>query len=98
MLIADLRTELGLSQADFAARIGLASKGNVSIIERENRCGLNVALAIEALSGGRIDAAEICEDVKRARDAVHAVTNTAAADAPSSGKNDTLTAAQRSAA
>jgi DNA-binding XRE family transcriptional regulator len=51
MLIADLRTELGLSQADFAARIGLASKGNVSIIERENRCGLNVALAIGSERG-----------------------------------------------
>lgn len=56
-----------MSQEVFAASIGLASKGNVSVIEREERCSLDVALAIEALSGGRIDAARLNADVAKAR-------------------------------
>lgn len=65
--IIALRTAMRLSQAEFAALLGLASKGNVSIIERDNRCSLRVALLIEQLSGGRIDAGLICADVLAAR-------------------------------
>ncbi|MFO6447841.1 hypothetical protein ACLBKU_11905 [Erythrobacter sp. NE805] len=65
--IAELRSEMGLSLEQFAARVGLQSRGRMSVIEREGRCSLDVALAIEALSGGRIDAAELSDDVKAAR-------------------------------
>lgn len=68
LTIAALRAELGLSLEDFGKRIGLSSKGNVSLIERGHMPpSLPVALAIEEISGGRIDAAEINEDVRAAR-------------------------------
>lgn len=67
MLIADLRTELGLSLEALGAKVGIASRGRMSVIERENRCSLDVALALEKLSDGRLDAASICDDVRRAR-------------------------------
>jgi hypothetical protein len=67
LTIADLRREMGLSLAEFGALIGLASKGNVSLIERGAPCSLTVALAIEKLSGGRIDAAHLSADVAAAR-------------------------------
>lgn len=66
--IADLRAELGLSLEAFGERIGLSSKGNVSLIERGRLTpSLSVALAIEKLSGGRIDAATLNDDVRAAR-------------------------------
>lgn len=88
--IAALRKELGLTLEEFGGRIGLASKGNASVIERENRCSLAVALKIEALSGGRIDAASICDDVRQAREAMagHAAPDTAPETNPSPGKID----------
>ena len=67
MLIAELRAEMGLSLEEFAARLGLASRGRMSVIERENRCSLRVALAIEDLAKGRIDAGDLSEEVKAAR-------------------------------
>ena len=67
MQIADLRTELGLSLEAFAAKVGIQSRGRMSVIERENRCALRVALAIERLSDGRVDAAGLCEEVRAAR-------------------------------
>jgi hypothetical protein len=67
MLIADLRTEMKLSLEAFAALIGLQSRGRMSVIERENRCSLKVALEIERLSGGRIDAADLSDDVRLSR-------------------------------
>jgi DNA-binding XRE family transcriptional regulator len=68
--IAELRAELGLSLEQFAERVGLQSRGRMSVIEREGRCPLGVALRIETLSEGRIDAADLNEDVKAARHAV----------------------------
>lgn len=75
--IAELRAELGLTQEEFGARIGLANKASVSLLEsrRREQCSVDVALAIEALSvradlnGGapRIDAARLNEDVRKAR-------------------------------
>lgn len=67
LTIAALRAELGLSLEAFGAKIGLASKGNVSILERGGACSLPVALALEKLSGGRLDAAELNDDVAAAR-------------------------------
>jgi len=65
--IAKLRADLGLSLEAFGEKVGLSSKGQVSLIERSGRCSLPVALAIEALSGGKIDAAALNEDVAKAR-------------------------------
>jgi hypothetical protein len=66
-VIGELRKELSLSLEEFAQRIGMKSKGQVSIIERTGQCSLRVAVAIEELSGGRIDAAALSDDVKIAR-------------------------------
>jgi hypothetical protein len=68
LTIAALRAEMGLSLEAFGGLIGLASKGNVSILERGGACSLPVALALEKLSGGRLDAATLNEDVARARE------------------------------
>lgn len=65
--IRSLREELGLSQEAFAARVGVQSKGYMSRIERGEPCSVKVAVEIERLSGGRIDAAELNEDVRLAR-------------------------------
>jgi DNA-binding XRE family transcriptional regulator len=81
--IETLRRELGLNQADFAGRIGLANKASVSLLERGGPCSLPVALAIEALSAGRIDAADLNQDVKAAR---HAVLDSSAVANVSPGK------------
>lgn len=67
MNIADLRAEMGLSLSDFAQLVGQASRGTMSVIERDNRCSVRVALKIEELSGGRIDAADLNDDVRMAR-------------------------------
>lgn len=85
--IADLRAELGLSLEQFAERVGLQSRGRMSVIEREGRCSLDVALAIEALSGGRIDAGALNEDVKAAR---HGFTGSPATLPVSSGNSGDL--------
>ena len=66
LTIIQLRHELAMTQEAFGAEVGL-SKGKVSIVEREQRCSIPVALAIEALSGGRIDAATLNDDVARVR-------------------------------
>lgn len=73
--IADLRAEMGLSQEEFGNRIGLASKGGVSKIERGlDAVSVSVALAIEALSirdgVARIDAADLNADVAKSRAAL----------------------------
>lgn len=60
MAIASLRKSLKLSQAAFAAAVGLKSKGQVSLLER-GLCGVgpDVAMRIEELSGGEIPAASL---------------------------------------
>lgn len=87
MKIAELRAEMGLTLEEFAARVGQKSRGRMSVIEAENRCSLPVALAIEELSGCRIDAAELCEDVRRARSGL--CVDHAAADSDAAGADDT---------
>ena len=61
MEIAALRSELGLSQEAFAQKVGLKSKSYVSELENATppRCSVRVALEIERLSSGRIEAASL---------------------------------------
>lgn len=61
--ISALRAELDLTQEAFAERVGLTSKGYVSELEKGGRCSVKVALAIEALSSGRIPARSLNPDV-----------------------------------
>lgn len=72
--IAALRTELGLTLQQFGERIEL-SKSQMYEAERTNRASVRVAIEIEALSDGRIDAAELNDDVKLSR---HGVASTQA--------------------
>lgn len=66
--IFNLRKSLGLSLADFGTRIGVASKGRVSEIERGViPCPQRVALNIEQLSAGAINAADLNDAVRAAR-------------------------------
>lgn len=68
--IRELRLALQLDQIEFGVRIGLGekSKGRVSLIERGIvPVSQPVALAIEALSGGRIDAAVLNAEIAAAR-------------------------------
>lgn len=65
--VSDLRQERGETLEEFGRAIGVNSKGRVSEYVRENRFPLNAALALQDISGGRIDAAELCDDVRRAR-------------------------------
>lgn len=92
--IGDLRAELGMTLTQFGAAIGLSSKGQVSQVEHGKfPCSLSVALEIERLSGGRIDAARLNDDVRRAREGVcgdHADPFTDAALAPATGQNGEL--------
>jgi transcriptional regulator with XRE-family HTH domain len=67
--VAALRRELSLTLAEMGERVGL-SKSQMHEVERSGRASLPVALAIETLSEGRIDAADLNEDVKAARHAV----------------------------
>ena len=61
MQIASLRSELGLSQEAFAKMVGLKSKSYVSELESADdpRCSVRVALELERLSSGRIEAASL---------------------------------------
>lgn len=69
MQIVELRTELGLSQTAFAKKVGLQSKSYVSELEamEEPRCSVRVALELERLSGGRIEAASLSPAVELVR-------------------------------
>lgn len=52
-----------MTLAEFGKAVGVSSIGHMSEIERGGACSVRVALAIEALSSGRIDAAELNADV-----------------------------------
>ena len=69
LTISGLRAELDLTLQQMGERIGL-SKSQMHEVESTGRASLRVAVALEELSGGRIDAAAICDDVKLARVAV----------------------------
>lgn len=66
LTIAALRTELGLTLQELGERIEL-SKSQMHEVEQSNRASVRVAVAIEDLSGGRIDAAGLNEDVRLSR-------------------------------
>ena len=66
LTIAALRTELGLTLQELGERIEL-SKSQMHEVEQSNRASVRVAVAIEELSGGRIDAAGLNEDVRLSR-------------------------------
>jgi len=80
--IAGLRRELGLTLAEMGERIGL-SKSQMHDAETKNRASLRVAIALEDLSGGRIDAADLSDDVRVAR---HGMPDTAIPVQSSAGK------------
>lgn len=63
MNIRELRAELGMSLEAFANAVGLKSKGQMLMIERGLKPSVRVALEIEKLSGGRIKAASLNEDI-----------------------------------
>ncbi len=68
MNIKALRDEKGLTLEAFAAAVGLTSKGHASDIEQGNATpSVKVALAIEALSDGRIAAHRLNPDVALVR-------------------------------
>lgn len=69
MTIADLRKSLGLSLEAFAELLGLTSKGYAHDIEKGATPSVRVALEIERVSGGKIDAASLNPDVARVRQA-----------------------------
>jgi transcriptional regulator with XRE-family HTH domain len=72
MDITSLRKDLGLSLEAFAATIGLKSRGQVSDLEAGRRTpSVPVALAIERVSSGRIDAATLNADVALVRSAAN---------------------------
>jgi len=68
MTIAELRIDLGLTYGGLATALGLASKGQAHGIETGRvKCSPRVALAIEKLSEGRIQAGELNDDVALVR-------------------------------
>jgi transcriptional regulator with XRE-family HTH domain len=68
MEIASLRAELGMSLEAFANLLGLKSKGQMSLIEAgKSSVSAAVALRLEDLSAGRIDAASLNTVVAQAR-------------------------------
>jgi len=69
MKISELRSELGLTLEGFATALGLKSKGYAFDIEKGAVPSVKVALEIERLSEGRINAADLNPDVARVRDA-----------------------------
>lgn len=92
--VADLRGELGLTLAEMGERVGL-SKSQMHEVERTNRASLRVALAIEALAAGRIDAGSLSEDVRLSR---HGLGDSAAVAAPSPGKSGAIAPSSAEAA
>ena len=70
LTIEALRAELRMNQDQFARAVGLANKASVSLMERGGPVSLPVALAIEKLSAGRIDAGTLNADVAAAREAI----------------------------
>lgn len=68
MDIATYRNERGLSLEAFGALIG-KSKPHVHEIERTMRCSAKLALAIEAATDRKINAADLNDEIAAARKA-----------------------------
>lgn len=67
--IRQLRERLGYNQVEFGALLGISSKGHVSELERTGKCSVPVALKLEELSNGELNAAELNPDVALVRSA-----------------------------
>lgn len=66
--VAALREQLSMTLQQFAQAVGLKSPGHMSRLEQgELPCSVRVALAIEELSGNRIDAGLLNDDVAASR-------------------------------
>lgn len=91
MSVAALRRELGFTLAEMGERIGL-SKSQMHEVERTDRASLRVALAIEDLSGARVDAAVLSEEVRAAR---HGLIDAAVQHAVSTGQNSQLSGSEQ---
>lgn len=65
--VANLRSRLGMTLEAFAAAVELKSKGQASEIERTGKCSPEVALRIEQLSDGEIDAGTLNATIALAR-------------------------------
>lgn len=67
-VIRKFRQDMGLTVAQMAERLGLSSKGGFSMVENGKApISQPVALAIETLSDGRIDAASLNAEIAAAR-------------------------------
>jgi hypothetical protein len=93
--IVALRNRLGLTQEEFGARIGLQTKGSVSLVERGLKSvSPEVAMAIEELAEGTIDASTLNPIVARARGVewvpLHGAADSADAGHGSTGKDGQL--------
>lgn len=66
MTISEYRKAHGLSGEAFG-RLIEKSKGHVSGIEKEGRCSAKVALEIERVTGGAVDAASLNDEIAAAR-------------------------------
>jgi hypothetical protein len=69
MTISELRAEFGDSLEAFAARLGLKGKASAHEIEAKGKASVRVALEIERLSGGRIPADSLNDDIALTRSA-----------------------------
>lgn len=69
MTIKELREKLCLTHQGFAERLGLKSKGYAYEIEKGAKPSVAIALEIEKLSEGLIDAASLNPDVALVRQA-----------------------------
>src|SRR3546814_2210628 len=93
--IKDLRSEMGLTLEQFGQNVGL-SKSQMHEVERTGKASLRVALGIETLSGHRIDAAALNEDVRLSREiSVHDALDTTLGAERSPGKEQGLTGGDR---
>lgn len=66
MTITDYRSKHGLSLAAFGALIG-KSKPHVHEIERTGRCSAELAMDIERVTSGAVDAATLNDAIASAR-------------------------------
>lgn len=68
MTISDFRKREGheLTLEQFGELIG-KSKGHVHAIEQDNKCSAKLALRIEAVTDGLVDAASLNDEIAQAR-------------------------------
>lgn len=70
--IRQLRKDLDITLAELSRQVGLKGKASAWEMERTNRCSPDVALALERLSRGRLDASDLNDIIARARETAKA--------------------------